>query len=87
MTKPTAIYKPFDVVVVPFPFTNKSATKRRPALILSSEQFNSVISHSVMAMITSVSQTSWLLDIVIQDLQSAGLKTSNCKFKIIEVES
>ena len=28
-------YRQFDVVVVPFPFTDVEASKRRPALILS----------------------------------------------------
>ncbi len=28
-------YRQFDVVVVPFPFTNSSATKKRPALVIS----------------------------------------------------
>ena len=34
-------YKPFEVVVVPFPFTDRTADKRRPALILSDDiKFN-----------------------------------------------
>lgn len=32
--------EPFDVVVVPFPFTDRRAAKRRPALALSSAGFN-----------------------------------------------
>jgi hypothetical protein len=35
MSSPIKIYSQFDVVVVPFPFTDSSAVKRRPALILS----------------------------------------------------
>lgn len=34
-------FDPFGVVVVPFPFTDKAGTKRRPALVVSSQQFNS----------------------------------------------
>ena len=66
-------YKPFEVIVVPFPFTDKAATKRRPALVLSSESFNSAIRHSVLAMITSASHSAWPLDVTIQDLKDAGL--------------
>lgn len=75
MMKPMEIYRPFEVVVVPFPFTDKAASKRRPALVLSSERFNSAIHHSVLAMITSQAHSAWPLDIVIQDLSMAGLKS------------
>jgi mRNA interferase MazF len=68
-------YKPFDVVVVPFPFTDRAATKKRPALVLSSERFNSGIGHSVMAMITTASHSAWPLDMVIANLGDAGLKS------------
>ncbi len=29
-----------DIVLIPFPFTDLSATKKRPALIISNESFN-----------------------------------------------
>jgi len=64
----------FDVVVVPFPFTDKKTTKRRPALILSDAKvFNCQVGQAVMAMITSAKNSGWPLDIEIQDLDSAGL--------------
>lgn len=67
-------YKAFDVVVVPFPFTDSAAAKRRPALVLSDEVvFNAPAGHSVMAMVTSVGNAPWPLDVAIADLQSAGL--------------
>jgi len=48
------IYEPFDVVVVPFPFTDSAQTKRRPALVLSQHtNFGNKIGHSVLAIITS----------------------------------
>ena len=34
------IFKAFDVVVVPFPFADRDATKRRPALVISNVLFN-----------------------------------------------
>ncbi len=44
----------FDVVVVPFPFTDSSSTKRRPTLIISEPgAFNTQMQMSVMAMITT----------------------------------
>jgi len=67
-------YERYDVVKVPFPFTDRKAHKYRPALIISSAKtFNNAIGHSVMAMITSTKQSYWPLDTVITDLQSAGL--------------
>lgn len=65
--------QPFDVVVVPFPFTDKSQQKRRPALVLSDASFGAQVGHSVLAMITSEENAGWSLDVVLQDLASAGL--------------
>ena len=65
----------FDVVVVPFPFTDRNATKRRPALVLSNSLFNKGAEHSVLAMITSAEQSSWPGDLAITDIESAGLTT------------
>ena len=77
MTNSSAIYEAFDIVLVPFPFTDLAADKRRPALILSSSQnFNQKIQHSVMAMITSAEHSSWPLDVVITDYKEAGLPKS-----------
>jgi mRNA interferase MazF len=68
------IFDAFDVVVVPFPFTDKATTKRRPALILSdSREFNQQVGQAVMAMITSARNSDWPLDTEIEDLDAAGL--------------
>lgn len=67
-------YEAFDVVVVPFPFTDRKATKRRPSLVLSrSDSFGDKIGHSVLAMITSRGNAPWPLDVPIADGLSAGL--------------
>ncbi len=64
----------FDVVVVPFPFTDSAQSKKRPAVVLSSKtNFNGQIGHSVLAMITSAKNTRWPLDVTISDLKTAGL--------------
>ena len=76
--KPIVPYKPFDVVVVPFPFTDSARQKRRPALVLSAnEAFNGFIGHSVMAMITSEKNAPWPLDVRIADLAPAGLPAAS----------
>jgi len=67
-------YDRYTIVKVPFPFTDKMASKNRPALVISvAESFNSKIEHSVMAMITSAKHSDWPLDSLINDLSSAGL--------------
>jgi mRNA interferase MazF len=78
----------FDVVKVPFPFTDKTASKNRPALVLSSAaQFNAPAGHSVMAMITSSTHASWPLDCIIKDLHAAGLPApSLLRFKLFTLD-
>lgn len=67
-------YDRFEVVIVPFPFTDKAQVKRRPALVLSSHAaFGRSARHSVMAMITSAHNPPWPLDVPISGLATAGL--------------
>ena len=61
-----------DVVLVPFPFTDLSATRVRPALVVSSEAFRSAGPDLILAMITSQTQTS-RTDCVLEDWRDAGL--------------
>ena len=61
----------WDIVTVPFPFTDRATQKRRPALLLSKRNFNRR-GHSVMAMITTA-RPSWPGDVPLSDLARAGL--------------
>jgi mRNA interferase MazF len=49
----TTSFSQGDVVLVPFPFTDLSAIKQRPALVLSPERLNKVRTDLVVAAITS----------------------------------
>ena len=82
-------YKPFDVVVVPFPFTDIKANKRRPALILSSDvKFNKPSGHAVLTMITSQKNPDWPLDTTITDNRQTGLKApSKVRMKLFTLDS
>ncbi len=75
-----------DVVVVPFPFTDRQAAKRRPALIVSSADFNQAHEQSILAMITSV-RNDWTSDVAIDGWREAGLNVP-CKvrFKLFTVD-
>ena len=85
---PSAIFDRFDVVIVPFPFTDRAASKRRPAVVFSSGAFNGKAGHSVMAMITSVTDSQWPQDVAIQDLTAAGLTVSCCvRFKLFTLDN
>jgi mRNA interferase MazF len=81
-------FERFAVVRVPFPFTDREATKNRPALVLSDpEAFSTAASHSVMAMITSAANPPWPLDCPIADLRSAGLPApSKVRFKLLTLD-
>lgn len=88
MKKITVIYKQFDVVAVPFPFTDSSVTKKRPAVILSSHKnFNNEAGHCIMAMITSARNAAWPCDIAITDLSLSGLpKPSVIRMKFFTLD-
>jgi len=63
-----------DVVLVPFPFTDQSGGKKRPAVVVSSANYNSNRRDLVIMAITSQIRTP--LDFgeaLLTDWQSAGL--------------
>lgn len=71
------MYKAFDIVRVPFPFTDRQRKKTRPALILSSQKhFNDESEQSVAAMITSAKHSRFPLDVIISNVEKAGLPQS-----------
>jgi mRNA interferase MazF len=49
----TTRYKRGDIVLVPFPFTDLSSSKKRPALVVSPDWFNSSNQDLVLVAITS----------------------------------
>jgi mRNA interferase MazF len=76
MKKPIAISEalsPFDVVVVPFPYADKLAEKKRPALVVSAPGVAETYGLVWLAMITSASNPRWDCDVGIANLSAAGL--------------
>jgi mRNA interferase MazF len=65
-------YSSFDVVVVPFPYADRLAEKRRPALVISSSK---LIPYGLLwvSMITSAENEPWPSDVAINDCKRAGL--------------
>lgn len=62
----------FDIIVVPFPYADRLAKKRRPALVISNRR---LAAHGLMwvAMITSAENEAWPSDVGIGDFKRAGL--------------
>jgi mRNA interferase MazF len=70
-----------DIVLVPFPFTDQSATKKRPAVIVSSDTYNRKRPDIIIMAVTSQMQSaSYFGDIIVNNWQKAGL----LKFSIIK---
>ncbi len=65
------------VVIVPFPFTDRDSSKRRPALVCSSDSFNRQTRHVVLAMITTATHSAWSGNAPIKDLVAAGLPAAS----------
>lgn len=90
MKKLIKTYEQYDVVKVPFPFSDSAANKVRPALVLSSaKHFNAKIGHSIMAMITTLKPNKglWPADVIIEDLSAAGLPVASIvRFKIFTLD-
>jgi mRNA interferase MazF len=71
-----ARFDAFDVVVVPFPYADRLAEKRRPALVISNRK---LAAHGLvwLAMITSAGNEAWSSDVEITDLKRAGLPAAS----------
>lgn len=71
-----------DVVLVPFPFTDMTRQKARPAVVVSSERFNAASADVILVAISSkLPATSDDADLVLQhgsaDFQTTGLRVSS----------
>ncbi|MDD3436793.1 MAG: type II toxin-antitoxin system PemK/MazF family toxin [Candidatus Gastranaerophilales bacterium] len=70
------IYSQFDIILVPFPFTDKDKSKKRPAIVLNNPNYQMRTNHLILAMITSAKNSNWDSDFDIKEIDSTGLKTS-----------
>ena len=83
----TTAYDKWDIILVPFPFTDLTSTKRRPALIVSPDSYN-VGNDVIVAFITSQLNTPARMgDYQLKHWQAAGLpKPSMVRMKFATVE-
>lgn len=66
-------FEPWDVVRVPFPYTDRPVRQRRPALVLAAGALQKTHGLLWLAMITSAAHPGWPGDVKISDLDGAGL--------------
>ena len=67
----------WDVIKVPFPYTNRPVQQRRPALVVARHKAAGSPALLWVLMITSASHRRWTGDIEISDLALAGLPSAS----------
>lgn len=66
-------FKAWDVVKVPFPYTDRPVRQHRPALIVAAGPLEANHGLLWVLMITSAENRRWDNDVVISDQEAAGL--------------
>jgi len=82
------VFRRGDVVLIPFPYTDLSASKTRPAVVVSSDIYHEARSEFLLAYVSSqISQVNPTIDYVLADWAAAGLlKPSFVRPKVAAVE-
>ncbi len=87
MTRLTVIYNKFDLVTVPFPFTDRENNKLRPAVVISNKEYQEANKHIILLMVTSAKHSTWKYDIPITCLEKTGLKAASViRFKMFSID-
>ena len=77
MASSNTLPKQFDIVVVPFPYSDQLAEKRRPALVVSSDAFNKKHRLLWVVMITSAANPKRPGDIAVAANVKTGLPAAS----------
>lgn len=82
------IYKFGDVILVPFPFTNQTTSKKRPAVVVNSDIYQSQYADLIIMAITSQNKLmSGVGEVIVTEWSNAGLvKPSVIKPVIATIE-
>lgn len=77
-----------DIVLVPFPFTDQSAMKKRPAVVVSSQTYNTERPDLIILAVTSqIRPSNNFGEVIVNQWQQAGLlKPSAIKPVITTIE-
>jgi len=81
-------YERGDVVLVPFPFTDQTTSKKRPAVVISSNTYNNVsLDIVIMAITSQIDKSLGIGECMIKNWKEAGLlKPSSVKPAISTIE-
>ena len=84
-----AIFNVWDIVKVPFPYTDRPVRERRPALVVVADGLQSDHGLLWVLMITSAENRGWSGDVAVSDLSAAGLPVASVvrTAKIATIES
>jgi mRNA interferase MazF len=71
---PTTVYAFGDIILVPFPFTDQSAIKKRPAVVVSSKAYSHNLPDIVLMAVTSqIKPSAIFVETIISQWHIAGL--------------
>lgn len=68
-----SIFEPWDIVKVPFPYTDRPVRQRRPALVIAAGEIQTAHGLLWLAMITSAANRGWDGDVSVSGIETAGL--------------
>lgn len=72
------MYKQGDILLIPFPYSDLSATKQRPVLVLSNTSYNLINQDIAVAAITSnLASRDYFIRITTDDLDVGQLKVES----------
>ena len=66
-------FEVWDIVKVPFPYTDRPVRQRRPALVVAAGELETAHGLLWLAMATSAANRGWPGDVLVSDLTVAGL--------------
>jgi mRNA-degrading endonuclease toxin of MazEF toxin-antitoxin module len=66
-------FEVWDIVKVPFPYTDRPVRQRRPALVIAAGDLATAHGLLWLVMVTSAANRGWPDDVAVSDLELAGL--------------
>lgn len=70
-------FEVWDLIKVPFPYTNRPVQQRRPALVVAASEAPGTLGLLWVSMVTSAANRGWPGDVVVSDFHAAGLPAAS----------